>query len=346
MTSPPAVAQVARLRARGEIVLAAEEVDPPGPDEVLLTVTAVGLCGSDLHWYEDGAIGDVGLTRPLVLGHEFSGVIATGPRAGQRVAVEPGDPCGTCRPCQAGKANLCVATRFAGHGPTDGALRSVMAWPDRLCLSIPDAIAADDAALLEPLGVALHALDLARIPLGGTAGVYGCGPLGLLLVQLLRLAGASTVVATDLLEHRVAAAAALGATHAIQLEPAVDGAASPAADRPVDVAFEVAGTAPALLDALTAVRPGGRVVIVGIPSDDRTSFPASLARRKGLTILVCRRMAPTDLGRAIDLVARGHVDTAPLITDRYPLARVGEAFEALASRRGLKVIVRPSVGAG
>ena len=206
-------AEVARLHGPGDVRLAREATPTPGPGEVLVRVTAVGLCGSDLHWYRRAGIGDAGLVRPLALGHEFGGVIVDGPRAGERVAADPADPCGQCEPCRRGRTNICIATRFAGFGTTDGALRSVMPWPSHLLHRVPDSIGDDEAALLEPLAVALHALDLAPPAVGARAGVYGCGPLGLLLVQLLRLSGASVIVATDRLAHRVAAARTLGATH-------------------------------------------------------------------------------------------------------------------------------------
>ena len=165
-------------------------------------------------------------------------------------------------------------------------------------IECPDSIGDDEAALLEPLGVALHALDLAPIAVGARAGVYGCGPLGLLLVQLLRLSGASVIVATDRLAHRVAAARTLGATHGFVVGATADDPAAVGGDVrdvPVDVAFEVAGDDDAIADAIAAVRPGGRVVLVGIPDDDRSSFPAAAARRKELSFQVCRRMAETDL---------------------------------------------------
>jgi L-iditol 2-dehydrogenase len=312
---------------------------------VLVRVTAVGLCGSDLHWYREGGIGDAGLSRPLVLGHEFGGVIVDGPRAGERVAADPADPCGRCEPCRRGRANVCIAIRFAGFGTTDGALRSVMAWPGHLLHRLPDSIDDDQAALLEPLAVALHALDLATIGVGARAGVYGCGPLGLLLVQLLRLSGASVIVATDRLDHRVAAARAMGATHGFMVGDGSRDApvAGDAREVPVDVAFEVAGDDQAVADAIAAVKPGGRVILVGIPDDDRTSFPAAAARRKELSFHVSRRMADTDLPRAIGLAAAGRIDLSALITHRYPLGEVRAAFATLASRRGLKVLVRPAI---
>jgi L-iditol 2-dehydrogenase len=338
------IADVARLHAPGDVRLVREATPTPGPGEVLIRVTAVGLCGSDQHWYREGGIGDAGLVRPLVLGHEFGGVILDGARAGERVAADPADPCGRCDPCRGGRANICIATRFAGFGTTDGALRSVMAWPSHLLHRVPDSVGDDEAALLEPLGVALHALDLAPIAVGARAGVYGCGPLGLLLVQLLRLGGASVIVATDRLTHRVAAARGMGATHGFVVgggptDPALGGDPR---EIPVDVAFEVAGDDDAIADAIAAVRPGGRIVLVGIPDDDRTSFPAAAARRKELSFHVSRRMADTDLPRAIGLAAARRVDLSALITHRYPLDEVPDAFAMLASRRGLKVVVKPA----
>jgi L-iditol 2-dehydrogenase len=345
MTFAVASAHAARIYARGDVRVGLESVERPGPGEVLLQVTAVGLCGSDRHWFEEGGIGDAVLSRPLVLGHEIAAVIAEGSRAGQRVAVDPAYSCGRCGPCEQGRTNLCLAMRFAGHGTTDGGLRSFMPWPERLLAPLPDEIPDDEAALLEPLGVALHAVDLAPVMRGGRAGVYGCGPLGLLLVQVLRSQGVATIVATDTLAHRVGAAKAMGATDAFLVddhpEPAALSGRLLAREMPVDVAFEVAGSDEAVSDAISAVRPGGKVVLVGIPPGDRTTFEASTARRKELALLECRRMTPADLARAIGLVQAGAIDLATLITERYPLAQVGEAFASLAERRGVKVIVNP-----
>lgn len=333
-----------RLHGRGDLRLHEEPEPDPGEGELLLRVTAVGLCGSDRHWLTEGGIGDAVLTVPLVLGHEFVGTVESGPRAGERVVVDPAVPCRRCSVCLAGRPHLCPELRFAGHGSTDGALRTLLAWPERLAHRLPDSLPDAEGALLEPLGVALHALDLGRVRAGATAGVFGCGPIGLLLVQALRAVGATAILATDRLPHRVAAAAALGATHALDADEAI-------ADRGllerlpggggVDVAFEVAGEDAALADAIDAVRPGGRVVVVGIPDGDRTSFTASTARRKGLTLLLCRRMEPADLPRAIRLVETGRVELAPLVSERYALSQWNEAFGALVERRGLRAIVEP-----
>lgn len=321
-----------RLHAAGDLRLHDEPPPVPAAGEVLLRVTAVGLCGSDRHWFDEGGIGDAVLTRPLVLGHEFAGVIESGSRSGERVAVDPAIPCARCAVCLAGQPHLCLRLRFAGHGSTDGALRSRLTWPEQLAHALPDSLTDTEAALLEPLGVALHALDLGHVQTGTSAGVFGCGPIGLLLIQALRAAGASQIIATDVLPHRLEAAAALGATPALELG---DGGLG------VDVSFDAAGEDAAVGDAIAATRPGGRVVLVGIPAGDRTSFTASPARRKGLTLLLSRRMKPADLPRAIRLVETGEISLMPLVTARYGLDEWRGAFGDLVRRRGLKVVVEP-----
>jgi L-iditol 2-dehydrogenase len=323
-----------RLHAPNELRLH-DEPDPlPAPGEVLLRVSAVGLCGSDRHWFLEGGIGDAALESPLVLGHEFAGVVASGARTGERVAVDPAVPCGTCDVCASGLEHLCAAVRFAGHGSTDGALRTLLPWPEHLVHPVPETLTDVEAALAEPLGVALHAFDLGRVRPGAGAGVFGCGPLGLLLVQLLHMAGVSPVVASDVLAHRVAAAEELGATHAAL-------AGELALDEPLEIAFEAAGDDRAVDDAVASLRPGGRLVLVGIPDDDRTSFRASTARRKGLTLLLSRRMRAADLPRALRLAAEGRVDVTPLVTGRFALDEWPDAFAALRERRGLKVVIEP-----
>jgi L-iditol 2-dehydrogenase len=330
-----------RLHDVGDVRVHDEPVREPAHDERMLRVTAVGLCGSDLHWFAEGSIGDAVLERPLVLGHEPVAVIEDGPRAGERVAVDPAIPCLRCGPCLDGDEHLCLSSRFAGHGATDGALRQLMPWPERLLHSLPDALSDAEASLLEPLGVALHALELGRVAPGAATGVYGCGPLGLLLVQVLRLAGADVAVATDPLAHRAGAARALGATHVLQTRRAGVEILPSRLRSGLDVAFDVSGNDDAIATAIDTLRPGGLLVLVGIPTGDRTSFVASTARRKELTIALCRRMRRRDLVRAIALARRGDVELASLVTERFPLEQGAEAFAALSSRRGLKVVVEP-----
>ena len=274
-----------------------------------MRVTAVGICGSDLHWYDESGIGDAVLTRPLVLGHEAAGVIVDGPRAGQRVAIDPQVPCGACETCAAGRGHLCPQVRFLGHSVTDGAMRELLAWPVTNLVPLPDAI--DDAAgaMLEPLGVALHALRLARIRPGDTVAVLGCGPIGLLLIQLARRAGATTVLATDRLPHRVAAARDLGAIAAV-----VDGGA----ERDVLLAGDRwAGRRRRDRDCRRRRRHRRRPsTLSGRPApwclrDPRPAtirpITASVARRKGPRPALLATNDP-DLPQAIALVEAGLVD--------------------------------------
>jgi L-iditol 2-dehydrogenase len=334
--------KVLRLHGMGDLRLHDEPEPVPGPGEVLLRVTAVGLCGSDLHWFSEAGIGDARLQEPLVLGHEFAGVIESGERRGERVAVDPAVPCGACEFCLEGNPNFCSALRFAGHGTEDGALRQYMAWPAHCLHPLPNSLTDADGVMLEPLGIAIHAVDLGHLMPGMTVGVFGCGPIGLLVLQLARAAGATHVMATEKLPHRLEAARSLGATAVFQATDGRESAEILAATegKGVDVAFEAAGENEAVETAMAAARPGARVVLIGIPAEDRTAFTASTARRKGLTIKLTRRMKRV-YPRAIRLVEGGMVDVRSLVTHRFPLEEFDKAFSTAQRREGLKVIIEP-----
>jgi L-iditol 2-dehydrogenase len=331
-----------RLHGAGDLRLADEAPPVPGPGEALVRVTAVGICGSDLHWYDESGIGDAVLTRPLVLGHEAAGVIADGPRAGQRVAIDPSVPCSACETCALGRGHLCPQVRFLGHSTTDGAMRELIAWPEANLVPLPDSIDEAAGAMLEPLGVAIHALRLAKVRPGDTVGVFGCGPIGLLLIQLAHAAGATTVLATDRLPHRVAAAADLGAIAAL-----VDGGAERDAllqatgGRGVDAAIEIAGDDDAIDCAIALTRPAGTVVIAGIPAGDQSTITASVARRKGLDLRFSRRMVHT-YPPAIALVEAGRVDVGAVVSHLFALADFDAAFRTAVRREGHKVLVTPA----
>lgn len=332
--------RVARLHDVGDVRLHEEETPLPADGDVLVRVDAVGICGSDLHWFGEGGIGDSALKEPLVLGHELAGTVQGGELAGRLVAVDPAIACETCASCRRGLRHLCTASRFAGHGTVDGGLREVIAWPARLLHPLPESLTAEDGAMLEPLGVAIHATDLAHFRVGDAAIVVGCGPIGLLLVQVARVSGATNVVAVDPLAHRRALALEVGADAALTPDEALaDFAMDPAGG--FERVFDAAGDASALDVAVRAAAPGARVVLVGIPADDRTAFPAAVARRKGLTLLVCRRMNEV-YERSIDLVAQGRVDVRSVVSHRFPLGDIERAFTTARDRTGHKVIVLPN----
>lgn len=331
-----------RLHARNDIRLHEEPAPIPGPGETLVRIGTVGICGSDLHWFAEGEIGDAKLQQPLVLGHEFAGEIVDGPRKGQRIAIDPAIPCGRCEFCLRGDHNLCPNGRFSGHGLQDGALREYIAWPDKLLFSLPDTLSLEDGAMLEPLGVAIHAVDLGKLQPGMTVGVFGAGPIGLLVQQVARLSSLQAIYVTDVLPHRIEAAFNFKATQAI-----LDSEGSSSKEildatggRGLDVAFEAAGENAAVNAACQSLKPGGCLVLIGVPAGDRTEFTASVARRKGLTIKLVRRMKDT-YPRAIHLVESGQVDVRSLVTHRFPLKDSQRAFALAARREGLKTVILP-----
>lgn len=321
--------KVLRLHARNDLRLHDELLPIPSLNETLVRVKAVGICGSDLHWFSEGEIGDAKLENPLVLGHEFAGETEDG----QRVAIDPAISCRHCEYCESGHPNLCENLIFAGHGGTDGAFREWMVWNEKSLFPIPESLTAADGAMLEPLGIAIHSVNLGKLKEGMTVGVFGCGPIGLLIIQVAKVSGAAQIIATDKLAHRLEAAERFGASQAylISEKPQLEKIR-------VDIAFEAAGVQDAVDDAFAAIRPGGKVILAGIPDHDRTSFSASIARRKGLTIKLVRRMKHT-YPRAIELVSNGLVDVRSLVTHRFPLAQASEAFRVAERREGLKVLI-------
>lgn len=313
----------------------------PGPGEVLLRVGVTGICGSDLHTYEDARIGDTPVKSPLVLGHEFAGIVeevgrdaldGSGMviRPGARVAVDPAKPCYRCESCERGHPNLCSALHFCGTYPDDGSLCEWMNMPARSCHPLPDSLDDEEGAMLEPLGVALHAIDLAHIRVGHSAVILGAGPIGLLTLQVARLAGAHPAYVIDPLPWRLKLAEACGG---IPIPPtggdAVADVIRQTNGRGVDVVIEAAWGDASVAQAAEMAKLGGRVVLVGIPRDDRLTLKHSTARRKGLTMMFCRRMKHV-YPRAITLATERRVDLKRLVTHRFALADAPTAFRVCA----------------
>lgn len=336
--------QVARLHGPKDIRLA-DEPPPPNParGELRLHVGTVGLCGSDLHVYETGRIGYTAANSPFVLGHEFMGVVdELGEEAldgaheplqiGQRVAVDPAVPCWRCELCEQGHPNLCPHHIFYGLYPEDGALREHMIVSARNCFPLPDGISNESGPLLETLGVAIHALDLANLRIGHTVAVLGAGPVGLLIARLAVLAGADPVIISDKFDWRLQKARDWGAAHTINIDQVnpVAAAAELTRGRGVDVAIEAAWADQSVQQAVDMARYGGRLVLVGIPPDDKLCIKHSAARRKGLTVMMSRRMKHT-YPRAIQLAASGRVALDELVSHRFPLAQAASAYASNAA---------------
>ena len=349
--------QAARLFGPKQIRIG-DEAGPaaPEPGEITLAIKTVGICGSDLHMYESGRIGYTQIEKPVILGHEFMGeVIALGDRAldgmhqplkiGQRVAVEPAVPCWRCEICEHGHPNLCPNHYFYGLYPEDGALRQRMNVSARNCFPMPDSLSDDVGPLLETLGVAIHAIDLAKIRIARSVAVRGAGPVGLLSIRRAALAGARQIFAFDKFSWRVNMARAWGASHAYNVDDCdpADAVRELTGGRGVDVAIEAAWADHSVQQAADMARNGGRLVLVGIPPDDRLTLQHSVARRKGLTIMMSRRMKHT-YPRAIALAASGQVKLDELVSHRYGLEETARAYASNAAYEpGLnKVILRVS----
>jgi L-iditol 2-dehydrogenase len=311
----------------------------PGPGEVLLEVASVGVCGSDVHYYLEGRIGNQVVTGPIIMGHEFSAWIAElgpgveGLELGQLIAVEPAIPCGECESCRHGHPNLCPDVRFCGTPPIDGVFAEYTVMPAENCFTLPEEFGPAEGAMLEPLGIAIHSVDLAHLRPGYTVAVLGAGPIGLLIAAMAKASGAGAIYMTEPLAYR--RQFALGYVADAALDPYEKGTDVVAEimrltdGRGVDVAFEAAGAPETPQQAAAVARPGGKVIIAGIPADDTMTMNASTVRHKGLTIKLVRRMKHT-YPRAIRLVQTGVVDVKPLVTHTFPLERIAEAFEMVA----------------
>lgn len=332
----------AKLHAAEDIrVETISDTPGPPPHHVQIKVGTVGVCGSDLHTYKDGRIGDTTVSSPIILGHEFSGVVtqigegafdAHGNllKEGQLVAVDPAVPCWRCEVCERGDPNLCPNHYFYGLFPEDGALQEFMNVDARSCFPVPDGMNSAVATLLEPLGVAIHALDLGKVKLADTVAVIGCGPIGLKTIKLAKLAGAHRVFGFDLHDWRAKAALEWGADDAFCLSDGdpVDFLNKATGGTGADVVFEVAWADQSVQQAADMAALGARVVLVGIPEDDRLSLQHSTARRKGLSLILARRMKHT-YPRAIKLAEM--LELERLVTHTFPLKETPAAYAATAS---------------
>ena len=335
--------RVSVLRGAGDLVVEDRPAPVPGPHDVLVQVASVGVCGSDVHYFEHGRIGSHVVEAPLVLGHEASGVVVevgasvTRLAVGQRVSVEPGVPDFSCQQCLAGRYNLCEDMRFYATPPIDGAFAELVTVHEQFAHPVPDSLSDDAAALLEPLSVGLWACRKGEVGAGTRVLVTGAGPVGLVAMQAALALGAASVTVTDVNPHRLALAGELGATDTL------DVSASPVSTSglPVDVLLECSGHPPATADAMRAVAPAGRVVLVGMGGDEMT-LPVSRIQERELTVTGTFRYAHT-WPAAIALAASGRVQLDRLVTGHYGLDQVRDALTAARTdARTVKPVVRPA----
>jgi L-iditol 2-dehydrogenase len=325
--------KVAVLTKIREIRIQERDIPKISHNECLVRIRCVGVCGSDVHYYLHGRIGSQVAKPPHILGHESAGEVVqvganvTNVKKGDKVAVEPGVPCRNCENCKAGHYNLCQDIRFLGTPPVPGAYVEYMAVPSDFVFPIAERMNFDDAAMIEPLAVAVHAVNLGKVKPGASIAVLGAGSIGLLTMQTALACGATRAFITDPLGYRLAYAEKYGATAVLNPKETdvVQAILDLTNSRGVDVAFEAAGAEDTPNQGLKIVKRGGRFVWIGIQAVDRVTIEPEPLRRRAVTIKGVRRFKHT-YPAAIELVRTGKVDVRSIVTHRLPLEEIEKAF--------------------
>jgi len=328
----------------GVKALAVQEMPlpPVADDEVLMRIAAIGVCGSDTHYYRHGRIGDFVVDGPLILGHECSGtIVAVGSdvpdtRVGERVAIEPQRNCRRCRECRAGRYNLCPNMEFYATPPIDGAFAEYAVIRSEFAHPVPDSLSDEAAALLEPLSVAITTMRKAGIVPGSSILIAGAGPIGIICAQTAKAFGAAEIIVTDLVAERRERAVHYGATRTI--DPREVDIASAGLD--VNAFVDASGSPRAVFDGIKAVRPAGTAVLVGLGSPEM-NLPIEHIQNLEITVTGIFRYTDT-WPAAIHLVASGQVDLDSLVTGRFDLDHAAAALESDADPDSLKSIVYPT----
>ncbi|WP_189695194.1 NAD(P)-dependent alcohol dehydrogenase [Sinomonas cellulolyticus] len=331
------------LIKQGSLVVEERPVPRPAADEVLVKVASVGVCGSDVHYFKEGRIGDFVVDRPLVLGHEAAGtIVAVGAgvpadRIGRRVSIEPQHPSSTSPQTLSGRYNLCPHMRFYATPPVDGAFAEYVTIQSHFAFDVPDSVTDDAAALMEPLSVGIAAARKAEITAGSRVLIAGAGPIGILAAQAARAFGATEIIVSDLDDRRREQALKYGATST--LNPRTDDVAGLGLE--VDAFLECSGATPAVLSGLAALAPAGRMVLIGMGAD-AVSLPIPAIQNRELVVTGVFRYANT-WPTAIDLVRTGRVDLDSMVTGRHGLDEVADALIESTQPTSLKTIVSPGL---
>ncbi len=347
----PEKMQAAVLHQPFDIRIETLDTPKPGPREALVKVMAVGVCGSDVHYYEHGRIGRYVVENPIVLGHECAGeVVAVGSevtrvRVGDRVAIEPGVTCGACPMCKAGRYNLCSEVQFMATPPVHGSFAQYVAHREDFLFRIPEGMSYEEGALIEPFSVGIHAVKRAGVSPGSSVAIMGMGPVGLMAVVAAKAYGAGTIIAADREPVRLEAAVKLGATHAVQIaeRDPVEAIRSWTAGKGADAVLETAGHATALQNGLRSVRRGGVMSVVGLPPQDQVSLDIPYLVDNEIDVRGIFRYANA-YEQGIRFLASGIADANVLLTDKFGLEQTREAMERARTNksRSLKVMVYPN----
>jgi L-iditol 2-dehydrogenase len=344
--------RTAQLYERRKFRVMEDTVDAPGPGEIQVRVEAVGVCGSDMHGFSEGRVGDSVCQYPMVLGHEPTGVVTkvgtgvTGWAPGDRAALEPAVYCYHCEFCLAGRHNICEHLRFLSTPPDPGFFREFVNLPAENLLPLAAEIGFREGTLFEPLAVVLHSLEFAALRPSETAAVFGAGPIGLLTVAVLKMCGAGRVWAVEPVPHRRQMAKAVGADAVIDPQ-GLDAARQILSDtgqRGVDVTIDCATLEDSLSQCVHATRNGGRIVVTGIPIALEPPIAWHPARRKELAIYNVRR-SNHESEAALEILRQHSARFAPIITHTFPLERIQAAFDMLEdySDGAGKVVIAPSM---
>ncbi len=341
--------KVAVMEGIGKMGYTRRPIPTPKTDEVLVKLEYVGICGSDMHYYETGAIGDYVVEPPFVLGHEPGGtVVEVGSnvkhlKVGDRVALEPGKTCGRCEFCRQGKYNLCPDVVFFATPPVDGVFQEYAAHEAALCFKLPDNVSTLEGALIEPLAVGFHAANQGGAHAGQTAVVMGAGCIGLVSMMALKAQGVSRVYVVDVMAKRLEKALELGADGVIngKEEDAVEAVRRLTGGAGCDLVIETAGTEITTRQAIHMTKKGAVIVLVGYSKSGEMTLPMSLALDKELTfktVFRYRHIYPM----AIDAVAAGRVDLKGIVTDIFDFEDIQNAMDRSVADKAniVKAVVR------
>lgn len=326
--------QVAVMNGKQDISIEQRPIPEPAPGEVLIRIQAAGVCGSDLHYYSEGKIGDLPVQTPFVLGHEIAGTIVQlgeGVRnfsLGDLVAVEPGIPCGKCELCKAGHYNLCPEMKFLATPPYDGAFSEYLAYPAEWVYRLPGGMNAVQGALIEPLAVGMHAAQLAEAGVGQSAFIFGCGCIGLVTLLALRSHGVSEIYMCDVIDKRLEKALELGATavfNSRSISPEEE-VMRHTGGRGVDCVFEMTGNAAALMQTTDVVCRGGVIVLVGLGTQSIMPFNFDKLIWNQVQIRPCFRYKNI-YPKAIRAISGGMIDVESIVSDEVELAQLPRALK-------------------
>jgi len=333
--------KVAYLVGKKKIVIE-EEKEPEirNDNDVLVRIKCVGICGSDVHYFLEGKIGDQIVKDRIILGHEASGeVVEFGKnvkkfRKGDKVAIEPGISCGKCEFCIRGRPNICPFVRFLGTPPVDGALREYIVMPEENLIKIPEGLGYEEGVLSEPLAIGIYAVKLSGLKIGDDIAILGAGPIGLSILFSARESGANRIFVSDLIDERIEFAKKIGADFTVNAnkEDITEIVKKITDNRGVDISFESAGKKETFRQVIHTSRIGGKSVLVGIPSEDIVEFEAHIMRRKELELINVRRSAfCTEI--ALNLIKNSKLPFKEIVTHRYQFEKIEDALNLVSEYR-------------